>query len=138
MKLLLKRQQSSNGCTHGDLFIDDLWECFSLEDVVRETKIPGKTAFPAGKYRVVITYSQRFQQPLALLLDVPNFTGIRIHAGNTSDHTEGCILVGRQRSLMNNNMILDSRAALKQLQEKIQAAIDVGEEVWLEVIDGQN
>ena len=137
MNILLKRKPSANGCTHGDLFIDDFWECFSLEDVVREAKIPGKTAIPAGKYRVVITYSQRFQKPLALLLDVPGFTGIRIHAGNTSDHTEGCILVGRQRSLMNNNMILDSRVAVKQLQEKIQIAINAGEEVWLEVIDGQ-
>ena len=133
MNLKLQRLPSNEDCTHGLLAIDGVCECYTLEDVVRETKIPGKTAIPAGKYRVVISWSIRFKRELPLLLDVPGFSGIRIHAGNTSADTEGCILVGQQRSRFGNT-ILNSRAALAPLQEKIQAALDAGEEVWIEVL----
>lgn len=57
----------------------------TCEDAVRDVKIPGKTAIPAGEYKVIITFSNRFQKHLPLLLDVPNFTGVRIHAGNVAE-----------------------------------------------------
>src|SRR5437773_6046728 len=95
MELLLRRRASAHGCTIGELVVDGVFECYSLEDEVRGgPKIPGQTAIPAGRYRVVITPSQRFGRLLPLLEDVPGFEGIRIHAGNTSADTAGCILVG--------------------------------------------
>ncbi len=132
MNLRLQRQASLEHCTHGDLFIGDDWECYTLEDFVRPEgiKIPGETAIPAGSYRVVITPSFRFQRALPLLLNVPNFEGIRIHPGNTDADTAGCILVGQERG---GEMILHSRAALDLLQPKIQAPLDRGEEVWIEI-----
>lgn len=57
----------------------------TCEDTVRDVKIPGQTAIPEGKYKVVITFSNRFQKFLPLLLDVPKFTGVRIHSGNVAE-----------------------------------------------------
>jgi hypothetical protein len=68
-----------------------------LEDTVREKKIAGKTAIPEGTYQVIVNRSPKFKRDLPLLLDVPNFEGIRIHRGNTVKDTSGCILVGENK-----------------------------------------
>ena len=78
----------------------------TLEDPTGE----GKGPIPAGTYRIVLSYSERFQQLLPELLGVPGFTGIRIHAGNTSADTAGCLLVGRY--VAGEGEIGDSRRAL--------------------------
>jgi hypothetical protein len=103
MKLQLKRKALEETYTIGDLLIDGVFFCNVLEDKVRdynkdgkldEPKIPGETAIPYGTYKVIITFSQRFQRDLPLLLNVPDFDGIRIHPGNTAVDTHGCLLVG--------------------------------------------
>ena len=90
MELTLTRTDFTNDSTIGELSVNGKFECFTLEDKVRPVKIKGMTAIPAGAYEVVINFSERFQRPLPLLLNVPNFDGIRIHAGNTAKDTEGC------------------------------------------------
>jgi hypothetical protein len=103
MQLVLERQPSTASCTIGELSIDGQHFSETLEDVIREVpgkpvsewKLYGNTAIPAGMYEVEITYSQRFKKDLPLLLNVPGFEGIRMHAGNTEADTSGCILVGR-------------------------------------------
>ena len=98
MELVLVRQQMDPDVTIGSLSLGRAWSCWTCEDTVREgKKIPGKTAIPKGLYDVVITWSPRFKRFLPLLLDVPNFEGIRIHPGNYAEDTEGCILVGMDR-----------------------------------------
>lgn len=81
--------------TIGDLFINDEFFCFTLEDEIRPggQKVYGKTAIPAGTYEVVLTVSNRFKRLMPLLVNVPNFEGVRIHGGNTAEHTHGCPLV---------------------------------------------
>lgn len=132
MTLTLTRFDQTDTRTIGNLFVNNFLECYTLEDAVRAgPKVPGQTAIPLGRYRVAMTFSQRFQRVLPLLLDVPNFTGIRIHAGNTDRDTEGCILVGRSRG---SDGLLESRLALEALLPKIQAAVDAGEECWIEIV----
>lgn len=102
MKLELKRLKFGEDYTIGRLTLDGRFLCYTLEDKVREVigepvatwKVQDKTAIPVGVYPVIITMSARFKIRLPLLMDVPGFSGIRIHTGNTSKDTEGCILVG--------------------------------------------
>lgn len=81
--------------------MDGLYFFDTLEDRVRdlrsEPKIPGRTAISAGRYEVTVNRSPRFCRDLPRLLDVPGFTGILIHRGNTAADTSGCILVGENR-----------------------------------------
>lgn len=94
--------------------------CNTLEDVVRnldiEEKVSGRTAIPAGKYETKMSFSNKFQRVLPILLHVPHFTGIRIHRGNTHEHTEGCILVGENTK---KGMITRSAFYEKQICELI-------------------
>lgn len=106
MELLLERKYLGDTYTIGHLYIDGQFFCNILEDKVRdlnkdgdlndvgETKVYGETAIPYGRYKIIITYSQRFKRDLPLLVDVPHFSGIRIHPGNKSIHTHGCLLPG--------------------------------------------
>ncbi len=117
MKLYLKRIHKTEHSTIGELYIDGKFQCYTLEDVEREVKIKNETAIPKGTYKIVITYSNRFKKQLPLLLNVPNFEGIRIHSGNTNHNTEGCILIGQTRS---NDFIGSSRNAFNELFKKIK------------------
>lgn len=132
MKLLLMRTTGTEGYTAGNLLIEGLHECCTLEDEVRAVKLQGMTAIPAGTYQVIITMSARFKKRLPLLLNVPGFAGVRIHAGNTALDTSGCVLVGT-RPDDDESVLENSRAAMHDLQAKIQAEIDKGEEVWITI-----
>jgi len=124
MNLEVMRKWPSSKTTIGEMFVDGEWECFTLEDVVRNgTKIQGETAIPAGSYQVIINYSLRFKRDMPLLLNVPGFEGIRIHSGNTDEDTEGCILVGQERGI---DRIMKSKAAFNALFAKMVAAQEEG------------
>lgn len=122
MKLELKRTTPTNISTIGELFIDGEFFCYTLEDVVRDKKIYGQTAIPAGTYKVIITPSNRFKRDLPLLVDVPNFVGVRIHPGNSAVDTDGCILVGSTKS---QDFIGNSRTTFELLYEKLKPEKDI-------------
>ena len=128
MYLLIKRHFKGPQYTIGRLFVDGVYECDTLEDVVREggVKVAGETAIPAGKYPVRITWSVRFKKNLPILDNVPNFTGVRIHTGNTAKDTEGCILVGYNRV---KGRVVDSRAAFKRLFAKLKTVQQIELEI---------
>jgi hypothetical protein len=126
---MLRRRWVESDATIGELYVDGVWEAFTCEDIVRAEKIPGKTAIPAGRYEVVMDWSPKFSTPLPHLMNVPNFTGVRIHAGNGPEDTEGCILVGRLRE---GGRVLASRAALDPLIQKLREGLKKGP-VWLHV-----
>ena len=122
MQITVKRLHKTDTSTIGELLIDGIFECYTLEDIERPVKIKAETAIPKGTYKVIINQSNRFKRLMPLLLNVPNFEGVRIHAGNTNHDTEGCILVGRTRS---KDFIGQSRKAYEKLFKKMQAAKDI-------------
>jgi hypothetical protein len=138
MKIVVDRLQKDEDVTIGGMTVDGEWQCWSLEDPVREMpgqpvstwKIHGKTAIPAGTYKVIIDMSARFKRLLPLLLDVPGYSGVRIHAGNTAADTEGCILVGNERLAKS---LARSQLALAPLMAKMTEAQRKGETITLEI-----
>ena len=130
MELTLVREPTCEGFTRGELFIDGVPEAFTLEDQVSEVKIPGETAIPAGRYRVVLTHSPRFKKVLPELLEIPGFKGIRIHSGNDASHTEGCILVGQRQG---KSAVFESKQAMLELMAALDAAVEGGEQIWIEI-----
>lgn len=132
MDIAIKRIYKGAEYTIGRLSIDGKYFCDTLEDTVRApgVKVRGKTAVPAGRYRVVLSESPRFKRILPLLVDVPNFEGVRIHPGNTAEDTEGCLLVGFNQA---KGKVVASRATFQKLFEKLWAADQAGEEIWTEI-----
>ncbi len=108
------------------LFVDCVECCYTLEDVVRAKgiKVYGETAIPEGVYSVTMTYSNRFKEMMPLLYNKPDnsvqdskgirFDGIRIHSGNTADHSHGCILLGSTKS---KDFVGNSKKTYKQFLE---------------------
>lgn len=134
MKLTLKRIALRSTYTIGKLYIDDAYFCDTLEDTVRDTnksgkfdngeqKIKGKTAIPYGTYEIKWTYSPRFKKYTPQLMNVPSFEGIRVHAGNTSDDTEGCLILGENKQV---GKVLNSRATINKFYPIIKEACSNG------------
>lgn len=122
MIISIKRIYKSENSTIGEMTIDGKWECYTLEDKERDVKIKSETAIPKGTYKVIINQSNRFKKLLPLLLNVPNFEGVRIHPGNSNHDTEGCILVGRTKS---KDFIGQSRKAFESLFAKMKLAKEI-------------
>ena len=134
MKLTLKRIALRPTYTIGKLYIDDAYFCDTLEDTVRdinkngkfdngEQKIKGKTAIPYGTYEIKWTYSPRFKKYTPQLMNVPSFEGIRVHAGNTSADTEGCLILGENKQV---GKVLNSRATINKFYQIIKEACSNG------------
>ena len=132
MNIVLTRRPSADGWTQGQLSCDGVHSCYTCEDVIRPggEKVLGQTAIPAGKYQVIITDSPRFARRLPILLAVPDFSGIRIHPGNSARDTKGCILPGRGITPAG---VTHSVLAFDVLFARIDSALIVGEEVWIDV-----
>ena len=106
----VKRTFKGSEYTIGKLYIDGHYLCDTLEDTVRKgVKIVGKTAIPAGKYKVKKTMSPRFKKILPEILNVPGFSGVRIHAGNTAADTDGCLLLGLNKA---KGQVLESQTTM--------------------------
>ena len=138
MELTLTRIAKRKSYTIGRLAIDGTYFCDTLEPTWRDIgpggkgrKILGRTAIPEGRYPVVITRSPKFGKWLPLLLHVPQFTGVRIHAGNTPADTAGCILPGLNRK---PGHVLDSTRYVNLLKQRIVEAKERGEGVWITVV----
>ena len=141
MEIILTRIAKRKTYTIGRLAIkrevieEEDYFCDTLEPTWRDYKngghkIKGRSAIPEGRYAVVISWSPKMQQWLPILLGVPMFSGIRIHAGNCSEDTEGCILVGKNKIV---GKVVDSRIWLHRLKQKIVEAKARGEAVWITV-----
>ena len=139
MELKLKVIARRDTYSIGKLYIDGIYFCDTLEDTVRdinhngkfdngEVKVYGKTAIPFGKYSVVYTHSPKFKRKLPLLLNVPQFEGIRIHPGNTAEDSLGCILVGKNTVV---GKLTESKVTSDKLNNLIKTAINNKENITL-------
>ena len=144
MELRLTRFHFGKDFTLGKLtYQDKAW--FIIEDKDRElkqndtlekiksVKVHANTAIPYGKYQVIINRSQRFKINLPLLLNVPNWEGVRMHVGNYSTDTEGCLLPGKGYSI-EKKMVTNSRIAFGEVYELIENALNKKETVWLNIV----
>jgi hypothetical protein len=134
MLLEVKRLYKKDTYTIGVLMVDGKKFSDTLEDKVRdlssEKKVYGETAIPAGKYKVVMSMSSKFKRVMPYLENVPQFTGIMIHPGNTPKDTLGCILVGENKK---KGQLINSRKYSDELNKRINEAIERKEQVWIEI-----
>lgn len=142
MELLLERKELNKSYTSGTLSIDGKYFCATLEDTNRdlnkngkfdgaESKIYGETCIPFGTYEVIVTMSNKFKRELPLLLNVPHFEGIRIHRGNYTKDSYGCILVGEK---CNKGVLSNSTPYEIKLTSLIKEAINKKEKVTIKII----
>lgn len=134
MELKLNRIFLGSSATIGELYVDGEHIADTLEDRVRPEgeKIYGKTAIPEGTYEMVLSYSPRFKKILPEILNVPNFTGIRIHCGNSSADSSGCILVGTWDG-EKEDWVSDSKIAFNKLMSLLEEATNNKEKITITV-----
>ena len=143
MELRLNRKYLGNDYTIGDLFINEVFYCNTLEDKVRdfnkdgdlndigESKVYGETAIPYGTYKIILNKSPKFKRDLPRLLDVPHFEGILIHRGNTAKDSAGCILVGENKI---KGMVINSTKYELDLVNKMREEINKGGTITINIM----
>ena len=154
LTLVRNMSESTKDYTIGELYVqeeDKLTQtykvCDTLEDAFRllpkacpntpkgsscecKEKVYGKTCIPNGTYTVVLSYSNRFKRILPELLNVPHFLGIRIHSGNSSKDTEGCIILGTKSK---GDWVTASRVAFNKVYKLLQEAVARKEEITITI-----
>lgn len=142
MNLTLKRLNLTPNYTEGELYVNGVYFCKTLEDTNRdlnkngqfdnnEKKVYGETCIPYGKYKVILSYSSKFKRELPEILEVPDFQGIRIHRGNKVADTLGCILCGEK---VKNGYLSNSTPYEIKLVELLKQANIRKEESFIEII----
>ena len=146
MKLTVVRTQFGTDATNGILLVDGLFECYTLEDQYQAVKVMHETCIPEGTYDIKFRtvggfhskYSERYGNAhygMLHLQDVPNFTYILIHAGNTDEHTSGCLIVGETQQdldISDDGFIGHSGKAYLKLYNKVAKELLLGKEVSIE------
>ena len=136
MKIEVNRIFKASNYTIGELSVNNNYVCDTLEDKVRADgeKVYGETAIPSGTYTVTLSYSNRFKKTMPEILNVPNFSGIRIHCGNSSKDTEGCLLVGKWDG-KTENWISDSKNSYNKLYSLLEEAFNKKENITITIKD---
>ena len=157
MKLTVVRTQFGTDATNGMLFIDGIFECYTLEDQYQAVKVMHETCIPEGtydiKFRTVGGFHEKYKKRygndhygMLHLQDVPNFTYILIHAGNTDEHTSGCLIVGETQQdldISDDGFIGHSGKAYLKLYNRVAKQLLQGKDVAIEytainkLLDGQ-
>ena len=135
VEALLLRSDFGDDFTLGSLLFAGKFVGYTCEDKDRHLeiggmKIPGETAIPRGYYRLTVSFSNRFQKLMPEIKDVPGFSGVRVHGGNTHEDTEGCPLLG---AIKTTNGVKDCREVNAKLIKLIQGVEARGDECWLVV-----
>ena len=146
MKLTVVRTQFGTDATNGLLFIDGIFECYTLEDQYQAVKVMHETCIPEGTYDIKFRktggfhakYSERYKNAhygMLHIQDVPNFTYILIHTGNTDEHTSGCLIVGETQQdleVSKDGFVGSSTVAYKKMYSKVAGQLLQGKDVSIE------
>ena len=136
MELRVERRFKGDAYTIGTLYVNGERFCDTLEDKVRdlaggESKVPGETAIPEGRYKVIVNRSPKFCRERPRMLDVPQFEGVLIHRGNTAEDSAGCILVGENKM---KGKVVNSTPYEEKLVALCKAALAEGETIEIEIV----
>ena len=137
MNITLIREGENPKHNFGQMYIDGIYFGDTLEDEDRflesdpTGKVQDQTAIPRGRYLVTLSLSKRFGKIMPEVHDVPGFSGIRIHGGNSTEDTSGCPLLGSVRT---KDGIANCKGVNERLMDRLEAAAERNEEVWLEVM----
>lgn len=144
MEFVLTRKMLLNNKTFGELTLDGVFWGHTLEDAVRDGKtfVLGETAIPYGRYRLIVSFSNRFKKQMIQVINIRGGSnlfhnvnidqcGIRIHGGNTEKDTLGCPLLGAKRA--GDSKIYDCESVNNKLIAKVKSA-DKKEEVYLNIV----
>jgi hypothetical protein len=136
MRIQVIRKWYSQISTIGVISVDGVKCGFTLEDVARAegVKIPNHTAIPAGEYEVVNDYSERFKKIMPHILDVKNFEGVRIHKGNRTSDTTGCLICGLQKG---QDLVYNCDPTYDYIFHSIDQAMKRKEKVTITIINEQ-
>lgn len=148
MEIKIERRWFTEKTTIGELYIDGVFECFTLEDrsrfpvkpsemsdaeyldLVERLKVQNVTAVPPLRYALYIGFSEHFQRMMIHIQSVPGYCGCEIHSGNRDTDTDGCVLVGKKRSV---DLITESLFAYGAFFAKVNGAIRRKEQAWLTI-----
>ena len=138
---LCRKYRNTNYCI-GKLYINNEYFSDVLEDPdrglqntmsiqeIQQLKVKGDTCIPYGTYDITITYSPKFKKRLPLINNVKGFEGIRIHSGNTSKDTEGCLLLGFNKI---KGKVINSKETVDKFITIVQQALNDGEKVTIQI-----
>ncbi|TYR36345.1 hypothetical protein FXV77_10580 [Sphingobacterium phlebotomi] len=148
MEIHVKRIRQGKNSTLSELYIDGEFVCYGLEDLIREEKIPGSTAIPAGRYKLAFNrygsmngrykrWYPKFHKGMIELTGIPNFSYVYIHKGNTHANTAGCLLIGntmRYDKNFGDYEVHQSEKAYKTVYKRLSAMMEKGA-VYLVISD---
>jgi len=154
MKLELYRFSSQNESTLGILYLvndgtnQKDFLCFTLEDEKREVKVYGETRIPKGTYQIEYRkeggyhnkYTKRFpsiHRGMLEVRDVPNFTHILLHCGNTDNDTDGCLLVGNviSQNITKDGFLGQSTDCYKRIYPILADILDTQKHLSIKIIN---
>lgn len=126
MHMIVQREPFLRNGTIGRLSVDGREFCFTLEPPQYSQITDGPVCIPAGVYPVKVDFSPRFQRSMPRVMHVPDRDGILIHWGNYVENTEGCILVGSSKSMVQSAepypAVWNSRETFDRLYREIEEA----------------
>ena len=146
MKLQVVRHQFGTDATCGILYIDGQFECYTLEDQYQQVKVMHETCIDDGVYEIKFKKWGGFHEKYKVrygsdhygmlhIQNVPNFSDILIHTGNTDEHTSGCLLLGETQQDLDmgkDGFIGSSKNAYLKAYKKIAKELLIGVKVTIE------
>ena len=131
MQVLLTRNWKKPDYTIGRIFVNNAFFSNSMEPTdrglrqdmplaeIKRLKIKNKTAIPTGTYKVMMTWSAKYQKKMPEIMKVPGFDGVRIHPGNYPKDTKGCVLPGENSV---RGMVVNSTKYFNQFVSMLEGA----------------